>query len=78
MITALSEALNQPPEAEKAEPKVTPSQVKETKTDQREKEAPEMRENEEEEELCIRSPSHLRQVFDGDSDEESFPGFPDC
>uniref|UniRef100_A0A3P9KPB7 Pogo transposable element derived with ZNF domain a n=1 Tax=Oryzias latipes TaxID=8090 RepID=A0A3P9KPB7_ORYLA len=78
MITALTEALNQPPEGEKAEPKVTPSQVKEEKTDQREKEAPEMRENEEEEELCIRSPSHLRQVFDGDSDEESFPGFPDC
>ncbi|XP_024154295.1 uncharacterized protein LOC112162668 isoform X2 [Oryzias melastigma] len=80
MITALTNSLNLPTESVKAEPRAKRRKVMDEEKKPREEEAPERNEEEEEqeEEFLIQSPSHLKQVFEGDSDEESFLGFPDC
>lgn len=72
MIRALSEALVQP--LETPEPKPEPDGLQlllVMKEDRREEEV------EQEEKEDVRSPTALRRVFEGDSDQETFHGFQD-
>lgn len=73
MIQALTEALVQP--VDSSEPPPDPEPQLELLLLMEEEEGKEV--EKEKEELLVRSPSALRLVFDGDSDQESFYGFND-
>lgn len=73
MIQALTEALVQP--LDSSEPPPDPEPQLELLLLMEEEEGKEV--EKEKEELWVRSPSALRLMFDGDSDQESFYGFHD-